>query len=91
MKFAAASPDVGLIPDLNEQVRIPMVGGHDAPLAVVLHGPAEHVDTVGGDRRGNGVPLKAGHLFAVPGERKAFGPIDYLAWLHGKSITHDGS
>ena len=68
-----------------------MVGGHDAPLPVVLHGPAEHVDTIGGDRRGNGVALEAGHLLSVPGERQALGPVDHLAGLYGKSTTHDGS
>ena len=50
LQLAATGANVGLVPDLHEEIRIPMVGGHDSALAVVLHGSAEHVDTIGGNR-----------------------------------------
>ena len=65
---AAAGADVGLVSDLHEQVRIPVVGGQDSAPPVVLHAAGEHLDTRCCQRRGDRVALVACETATVPGE-----------------------
>ena len=87
----ATGPDIWLVADLYEQIWVPVVGGQNAALAVVLHAAAEDIDSTGRNRRGDGVALVPGDSLSIPGERKARGPVNYLARLGGKSVTHDAS
>ena len=88
---AAAGPDIGFVPDLYEQVWVPVVSGQDAALAVVFHAAAEDINSTGCNSRGDGVALVTDDGLSVPGERQARGPVNYLARLGGKSVSHDAS
>ena len=89
---AAAGPHVGLVTDLHEQVRVPVVGGHDAPPALVLHGAGKDLDTVGGEGRGDCVALVPRVFLSVPGERQGSTPVNHLAGPFRESVVgHDAS
>jgi len=75
---AAAGADVGLVSDLHEQVRIPVVGGQDSAPPVVLHAAGEHLDTRCCQRRGDRVALVACETATVPSECQRRGPVDDL-------------